>query len=303
MRKRCEIPAESVANYYAPYLDDASLHSEVLRLYKSYNTNSATGWLCPTCGHLAFLPVIEDTDQFYRLFNRRKKDPSWRPEYNYARDILSKLQARSSVVDIGAGQGNFLRSLDGKYRRIAIDPGMDATPRDSENGLEWLKDIKTVEQILGSKVDLITLFQSLEHMPDPLTLMREIRALLREGGSCIVSVPLAPTNLILFDRTNAIDVPPVHFNYFSKNGVTRLFAKAGFKAIETTEVGGWSSEFQSAIYYKFRRLVAERMQMDRRLRNDFDLERKILLASAVFRTVRGIVQLGAARTLVIKAGA
>lgn len=127
------------------------------------------------------------------------------------------------MLDFGCGNGSALRSF------AALQPGWRLT------GHEWDAHLRATIEAVGPQVrfssgdiaaldrrfDLITLFHSLEHVPDPLSLLKTLRGKLKPGGTLLIQVPNVWANfydLLIVD----------HCSHFAPRNVVELVRQAGF---------------------------------------------------------------------------
>lgn len=132
-------------------------------------------------------------------------------------------QAR--LLEVGCGTGHNLGML-GQFGSLdaceldAIARGM-ASDRLGRPVLEARLPDLSMFPMAG--YDLIALLDVLEHVPDDLGSLKAIRALLRPGGSLILTVP---ANRWMW---SAHDVAHHHFRRYTKGELRRLFREAGFE--------------------------------------------------------------------------
>lgn len=82
---------------------------------------------------------------------------------------------------------------------------------------------------LDERFDFVMLHHSLEHMPDPLGTLGEVRRLLRRGGVALVRLPIAGTWAEQHYGANWIGLePPRHLFVPSRVGMVELARRAGF---------------------------------------------------------------------------
>ena len=82
---------------------------------------------------------------------------------------------------------------------------------------------------LDEQFDFIMLHHSLEHIPDPLTTLCEVRRLLRPAGTVLVRVPVAGTYAERHYGIYWIGLdPPRHLFVPSMVGIRELARRAGF---------------------------------------------------------------------------
>jgi hypothetical protein len=112
-----------------------------------------------------------------------------------------------SGADLSAGHGDVLRSLDLEVK-IFGDAFYD--------GYDYLGPIEeTVEQI--PEVDLFILTETLEHLDDPISVLRKIR---QKSGKLLLSTPLTPYNWA--------DGNLEHYWSWDKGDVASMFALTGW---------------------------------------------------------------------------
>jgi len=148
------------------------------------------------------------------------------------------------VLDIACGQGGLghalmqrghtVTGIDCRPPHFALDEFIHA---DLSHGLPPMS--------LERKFEVILLADVLEHMAEPLPLLRQAVERLAKGGSIVVSLPNAvhwSTRLLVafgkFDYTNKGILDRTHLRFFTKASAERLFAAAGLavSAHHTTPV-------------------------------------------------------------------
>ncbi|MBV6413042.1 MAG: Ubiquinone biosynthesis O-methyltransferase [Xanthomonadales bacterium] len=94
-----------------------------------------------------------------------------------------------SVLDVGCHTGRFLAGLPKAWRRFGVEnPGPPADAARRDNRVEIIADwIETVGGEWDARFDAVTLFDVIEHVPDPATAIGRLARLLKPGGVLIVS--------------------------------------------------------------------------------------------------------------------
>ena len=158
---------------------------------------------CQNCGlvQLNEIPSEKDLFEFYASkyrFQYRKQDkPSSKHVYragamavNRLKKISSFLKKNTKLLDIGSGGGEFTY--------LASRMGADAKGIDPSSGyLEFGKDHysidveqKQISELGGThSYHMVTMFHVLEHLPDPLRVIRKVYNILEAGGYFIIEVP------------------------------------------------------------------------------------------------------------------
>jgi len=142
------------------------------------------------------------------------------------------------LLDIGCGTGDFLATCqkDGwKVKGIEpSDKARDLSGRKLE-GEELVSD--TIHSFLDSdqgKFDVITMWHVLEHVPNLMEYIQQLKLLLKPDGLIVIAVP----NFKSYDANHykefwaAYDVPR-HLWHFSETAIKKIFGKFDFEVIKT----------------------------------------------------------------------
>lgn len=146
------------------------------------------------------------------------------------------------LLDIGCGYGFFLQEM--KSRGWEVE-GIEISKVGRQYAREkWaipvysrpLEDLALTE----SSFDVVTLFYVVEHVLDPITLLREVNRVLKPGGLVLLRWPHStPIVKILGSLSNRLDIyhTPYHLYDFSPETIEKLLVLSGFEEIETM-IGG-----------------------------------------------------------------
>ena len=147
-----------------------------------------------------------------------------------ARDVAT-IRARhplgSRVLDVGAGRGSFVREIARQgYDALGLDMQMEATAVWRLDKTRGVVGSGAAAPFVGASFDVVRMKEVLEHVEDPLAMVREARRLLRPGGTFISHTPTPQSQL--FPVGNFWD-DYTHVRPFSRTGLTRLTADAGLR--------------------------------------------------------------------------
>ena len=97
---------------------------------------------------------------------------------------------------------------------------------------------------LAEEVDVITLFEVLDHTSDVEALLLKVNGMLKKDGLCFLTTILSSgfDLQILWDKAQNL-FPPDRLNVFSVEGLEILFRRHGFKCIEFSTPGVLDVEF------------------------------------------------------------
>lgn len=137
---------------------------------------------------------------------------------------------RGTLLDVGCATGSFVAAA----KAAGFDArGIDISPESTRYGREVLGLALDVGDLYerhypAESFDVVTLWATLEHLPDPNRFLAEARRLLVPGGRIAISVPnhasLAQRLLGRRDRYVGID----HVNYFTRATARRILTRHGF---------------------------------------------------------------------------
>jgi len=155
--------------------------------------------------------------------------------YRKQKLILASLKkARGiSILDVGCGAGNFLLKLDDKRfikHGVEINPeGVDICRK---SGLAIYNQNLLDVNFENKKFDVITLWHVLEHLPNPVEMLKKIRVVLSDKGSFVFEVPNTDSFGFKYGREDWFHLDsPRHLILYNKKSVEKLCKLSGFKVI------------------------------------------------------------------------
>jgi SAM-dependent methyltransferase len=140
-----------------------------------------------------------------------------------------------TVADIGCAGGSFLDGLGGfAAATIGVEPAVSYHASLRQRGHHVFSSVAEAAKEWGSKVDVAVCFSVIEHVPDPIEFLRDIRALLAPAGRLLVSTP--NTRDILLEvgcqAYRQFFYRSVHTYYFDAASLKAAGAAAGFPYFE-----------------------------------------------------------------------
>ncbi len=170
------------------------------------------------------------------------------------------------ILDVGCGAGRFLWRLAGmgwEVRGLDVSEAAARTARETY-GVEVEVGTYAGEHFEAGSFDVATLWNSLEHMSDPLGVLRSTAQVLTQGGVLHLSVP----NFASFGARHfgenwfPLDLPR-HLNHFTAKTVEKALSAAGFEMLSVRPLRRTSALRRSARYAKTagdRRLLSKVMR-------------------------------------------
>lgn len=148
---------------------------------------------------------------------------------NYAQSIIN-LDTKLSIMDIGCGIGNTLRSI-GKQFSSAKLYGFEPNPRDMK-ALQAIPNIANIytdpDQFKEKSFDLVTMIHVLEHIDNPIPVMQNLRSAVGKDGYLVIGVPNYKTNpfdLIIAD----------HAAHYTLDTLENLLKSSGFEVLAISD--------------------------------------------------------------------
>lgn len=159
------------------------------------------------------------------------------PHFRRRLAAITRYQStRGRLLDLGCAAGYFLE--------VAKSDGWQISGVELSNemalGASRLLGItvaNSLDTVSERDFDAITLWEVIEHLPDPVVELRKLYDLLRPGGLLMLSTPNVGHWLAVRERElwHAY-CPPSHLVYFTRRTLTDLLATVGFERIEVRKV-------------------------------------------------------------------
>jgi SAM-dependent methyltransferase len=138
---------------------------------------------------------------------------------------LQKLGVRT-LLDFGCGFGKFVE--------MCQLFGLDAVGVDRSSARQSGASVRVhaeLEDVPGS-FDAITMFEVLEHLDDPLAMLRTLKRRLNPGGLMVIEVPDTSGVSGIQSREDYYKVHPLdHINAFTPESLARIMSVAGFEPL------------------------------------------------------------------------
>jgi SAM-dependent methyltransferase len=169
---------------------------------------------------------------------KRRRIASRPPAPNSSRVYLERWVAEAARQ----GQGKNFRVLDagsgvGPYRDLFDDVTYESADFKPFPQLTYECDLASIP-VEDGRFDLVLSTQTLEHLPDPLSVLREFERVVKPGGEVWLSAPL------FFEEHGM----PYDFYRFTRYGFEHLATEAGFVVREVA----WLEGYYGTLAYQLR---------------------------------------------------
>lgn len=146
------------------------------------------------------------------------------------------------ILDLGCGGGLILPFVADRSRYVGVDMQESALRLlrarfpDCRAHRADLTDCRNLRAVVESRFDTITLLAVIEHLEDPLALLKGLGAFLKPGGKLLITCP-SPLGERLLRLANAVTdiadgAPDPHLHVYGKRRLTALVSEAGLVPVE-----------------------------------------------------------------------
>tara|TARA_Y100000996_G_scaffold67571_1_gene45597 strand:- start:329 stop:1258 length:930 start_codon:yes stop_codon:yes gene_type:complete len=220
---------------------------------------------CKSCKfiHVVPLPTEIELSQHYKKNYYTKTKPNYINKYQKEIDywnlifdeklnfLETKIKRKNkSIFDLGSGSGYFLKRAKEKGWNVdGIEPNLVAANHSKKIGIPVINDFfENIDIDKMKKFDSINLFDVLEHVTNPIQLLKNCHKLLRSNGIIIIEVPndYNPLQKIVQEslkkdqywltlltksRNYHWSSKMDHINYFNFSSLRKLLKKLQFNVI------------------------------------------------------------------------
>ena len=191
--------------------------------------------MCKKCGLVRLYPMPTDLE-LVKLYNEDYFESCCYSVIDANRKLkyIESITHGKKILDIGCGTGQFLCiAKDRGWETYGIEPSAKASEYAQKKfGLKVLTKKLEEAELPDKYFDVITMWHSLEHIPDPSGSLQAINRSLKDNGLLVISLP----NISSFDAKyygklwRGLSIP-FHLYHYSPKTLRILLEKTGFDAI------------------------------------------------------------------------
>jgi len=194
---------------------------------------------CQDCGiiFLASEMAMKDTEDYYskRFINHKYTSESTklylRKNSREVLNIIKKFRPNGNLLDIGTNIGIFVEEANKQgYVAVGIEPSKTLSAEAARLGIPVIES--TIEKFDPKNTfDVITMLHVLEHLQDPLEVLKKIRSLQSDDGLLVLEVPNIESYLGEKDGIFWKFIALEHLFYFSERNISGILKRAGYKVL------------------------------------------------------------------------
>lgn len=233
------------------WLNPSPLNEDIHLAYKSYYTHTATNrdkkslisLIIMAYQELKFGYKVNPSSRLTRwIGNFLSYIPFFREHMDYPFAYFKDIK-HGKLLELGVGSGETLEKfVNWGWDAEGLDFDARAVKVCKKTGLRVKQGDIFSQNFDDGAFDAIFSSHVLEHVPDPLALMKESIRILKEGSVFVAVTPNGDSALHRLFKSNWRGLePPRHLNIFTVNALTSLAKDAGF-----TRVKVMTSNFSAA---------------------------------------------------------
>ena len=186
--------------------------------------------------------------------------------------LRGTLKTDARWVDIGCSRGQFVEfAARAGYVAEGVEPAADIAEAARAAGLTVRTGLLEEQHYPDATFDGASIFEVVEHLREPLPLLREVHRILKPGGMLLVSTGNAASWSVAalgarWDYFH-IEKDGGHISFFNPGTITLMAERAGFQVrrIDTARVKFHEREETSPLVYTLGKVVAELLNWPARL--------------------------------------
>jgi 2-polyprenyl-3-methyl-5-hydroxy-6-metoxy-1,4-benzoquinol methylase len=166
----------------------------------------------------------------------RDKEPM-RHIFEQYLDTFEQFSKNKSVIDIGCATGYFLdiaKKRGWKTHGVEISEfaAQEAASRGHDIFVSQLPELN-----IGDRVDIVTMWDVLEHVDDPRAYLQAAHRLLNDGGYVAINtVDISSLWASLMGKRWHLIVPPEHIHYYNPTNLKELLKQTGFETLNICKI-------------------------------------------------------------------
>jgi SAM-dependent methyltransferase len=147
-------------------------------------------WRCVECSFVFRHPVQRD-DEYEKLYAGGSAElwdvQQQREDFRLIREQVSEWPDVEDVLDVGCYTGGLLTSLPRKYRLYGVELNREAAHVARSRGVNMIAQRVSELEDCEQQFDVITACDVIEHVANPVSLLKNLRSRLRTGGRLLIS--------------------------------------------------------------------------------------------------------------------
>ncbi len=268
--------------------------SENLILLEKYK--SAHLCKCNSCGFIFSkkIPTEIELEDFYNGYGRADYlSPITIKRYNELLDRFEKFRKTGKIIDVGCGIGYFLETAKSRgWEVYGTEYTNEAIQICKNKGIKISKGKLNSENYNPESFDIITSFEVLEHINNPLEEIDNFSKILRIGGLVYLTTPNF-NSFLRYKLKEKYDVItyPEHLSYYTHKTLNNLFKTSNFNKLKFESTGISITKFKTKKGDVSEGTISKD-SMDENIRNQIETNKFFSLLKQLINTILTIAKMG-----------
>ena len=193
---------------------------------------------CESCGLVTLSSLQHIKDNHYEESGMHGDDlpsvKSWAQgaerdderRFNLLKDTI----VNAKIMDFGCGASGFISKAESLARKVV---GVEPEQRVHEYWKDRLEIYISLKEV-DDDFDLITAFHVVEHLPDPIAILKSLAKCIKKGGRIVIEVPNSNDALLTLYDSNSFQnftYWSQHLFLFNANNLQKLANQAGLRTV------------------------------------------------------------------------
>lgn len=207
---------------------------------------------CKNCDFV-FSKKIPSSDELiahYHTYPRNDKISAITlKRYEELLEYFGRFRETGNILDVGCGNGHFLTVAKKKgWNVYGTEYTEEAVAICRQKNITMFEGKLNPGDFSNTKFDVITSFEVLEHINNPVEELKHFNTLLRKNGIVYLTTPNfnSLSRFLLKEKWNIIEYPE-HLCYYTPKTLAYIFHRSGFNQITIKTTGISFNRFQVSI--------------------------------------------------------
>jgi 2-polyprenyl-3-methyl-5-hydroxy-6-metoxy-1,4-benzoquinol methylase len=231
-----------------------------------FTANGCDIWQCRDCGlgsaqTSGFDPAAYYTEDYFSgrhadgYSDYRGAEPVLRREFAHSVDFIRRYRGNGKLLELGCAYGFFLMEATRHFEVAGIELASEAADHARRAGLNVLPGMADEANLRRiGPVDVIVLFDVIEHLPQPRETLALCRQFLNAGGIVVITTGDFGSLMAKLAGVHwRLMTPPQHLWFFTRESMHRMSASVGF-ATERVD-HPWKIVPVSLVLFQLRRML------------------------------------------------
>ena len=245
------------------------------------------------------IPTFKELDAHYTNYSYNKEvfvSPVTIKRYNEILDSFEKYRKNNLLLDVGCGVGLFLKvAIDRGWQVYGTEYSDKAIEICEAKGIKMKQGVLNAQDFGGLQFDVVTSFEVIEHINNPIPEMTNIDALLRPGGLFYCTTPNfngLPRYYLKSDYS--IIHYPEHLSLYTPKTLKYLCNKFNLKPVKVLTTGISFSRISGSIKKDRSEPVVGAQSKDEKVRQTIEENKGLIFLKALANGIFNITGTGSA---------